>query len=260
MPKVVFCVPVVSRPHPMWLKSLEECLPVIEAAGWEHGLSQVVDNPYISCARADMLRQALNAKADVVVFTDYDVAWRPGDMLKLLETEGDVVGGTYRFKYADRDEEYMGGLERTTTGSPVVRADGCVSAEAIPAGFLKVSRAAVGRFMKAYPELVYGDPTAPHVDLFNHGARDGLWWGEDYAFSDRWKLIGGDLWVVPNLNIDHYAGDVCYPGNFHKYLIRITGSKEEGMKKKKAVVKKKTAYAPKPTVKMTDGLKKGSSK
>ena len=57
-----------------------------------------VGSPYISAARATMLRKALDAKADVIVFIDHDLSWRPGDLLKLIETTGDVVGGTYRFK------------------------------------------------------------------------------------------------------------------------------------------------------------------
>ena len=40
--------------------------------------------------RAKMLRMALDAKADVVVFIDHDIAWRPADLLKLIETDGDV--------------------------------------------------------------------------------------------------------------------------------------------------------------------------
>lgn len=225
MPKVVFCTPIVQSPHPKWVESLEACLPEVEAAGWEHGLSQVVNNPYISSARALMLRKALDAGADVIVFLDYDVAWRPADMVKLLSVEGHVVAGLYRFK--EPEERYMGVIKGDLLGYPIGRSDGCIKAELVPAGFLKVTREAVQHFMREYPELCYGDPITPHVDLFNHGARDGLWWGEDYSFSDRWVKSGGDIWVVPDMNIDHYSRETCYSGNLHQYLLRVTGRSPE---------------------------------
>jgi len=94
MKKVVFCLPTVKRPYQQCLDSIEASLPLIKAAGWDEGMVNEVGNPYISAARATMLRKALDAKADVIVFIDHDLSWRPADMLKLIETEGDVVAGT----------------------------------------------------------------------------------------------------------------------------------------------------------------------
>jgi hypothetical protein len=216
--KVVFCIPVVNTLHAKTRISLLESLPLIEDAGWEHGCGQTLNNPYISGARADMLRKAIDAKADQIIFIDYDVAWRPEDMLKLLETEGDVIAGTYRYRMDD--VQYMGMLELDVSNHPIVRDDGCVKAKTVPAGFLRVSREAVSAFARKYPELLYGDPLNPYIDLFNHGARDGIWWGEDMAFSDRWCKMGRELWIIPDMDIDHYdrGTGICYPGNFHKYL------------------------------------------
>jgi len=56
------------------------------------------------------------------------------------------------------------------------QSDGCVKAFCAPAGFLMVSRCA-SRFTRNYPGLCYGDPIAPHIDLFNHGAHEGVWYG-----------------------------------------------------------------------------------
>ena len=219
--KVVFCLPTVKRPYQQCLDSLEASIPLIHAAGWEEGLVNEVGNPYISAARATMLRKALDAKADVVVFIDHDLSWRPADMLKLIETEGDVVAGTYRFK---KDEvEYMGTVHSGLDGTPIVRADGALKAKLAPAGFLKVTKEAVDTFMTKYPELCYGEKYHLSVDLFNHGAHEGRWWGEDYAFCRRWEAIGGELWIVPDLHLDHHSADQAYAGNFHTYLRQQPG-------------------------------------
>lgn len=181
--------------------------------------------PYISAARSMMLRKALNAQATVIVFIDHDLSWDPLDLLRLIETDGDVVAGTYRFK--GEPEEYMGAIFPGEDGTPIVREDGCMRAHSIPAGFLKVTRKGVNRFIAEYPELTYGEKCAPMIDLFNHGVIDGVWYGEDYAFSKRWREKCGDIWLVPDLNLNHHMPGKCFPGNFHNFMLRQPGGSEE---------------------------------
>lgn len=218
--KLAICVPFLERPKPALIEAVEQSVPLLRAAGWEEILITEVGNPYISAARATMLRKALDAPADVVVFLDYDLSWAPGDLLTLIETEGECVAGLYRFK--KDDEEYMGAWETDATHRPMLRDDGCIKGSRIPAGFMKITREGVARFMRAYPHLQYGDPIAPHIDLFNHGAFEGAWYGEDYAFSRNFKAAGGDLWIVPDLSLTHH-GDKPYPGNLHQFLMRQPG-------------------------------------
>lgn len=223
--KVVFCTPSYIRPTPVWVESLERSVPLIEAAGWEHGLAQQIGCPYISAARANMTRAALDAKADVIIYIDYDLSWDARDLLTLLETEGDVVAGTYRCKIDE--EQYMGTVMVNEDRTPKLRAsDGAIAAALVPAGFLKVTKEAIDAFMVAYPELCYGPMFHLAVDLFNHGVHDRLWWGEDYSFSRRWRAKCGDIWIVPNLNLDHHANGTVYKGNYHKFLLRQPGGSE----------------------------------
>lgn len=219
--KVVIATPTLTRPHPACVISLEAAIPALDAAGIEHSAVWEVNCPYISHARATMLRKALDVKADAIVFIDHDMSYRPDDLVKLIMTEGDVVSGLYRFK--KDEEEYMGVINSTLNGMPVVNSDGTIEAEKIPAGFLKITKECVDRFMKVYPELTYGHAYNPSTDLFNHGAYKGVWYGEDYSFSRRWKECGGTIKVVPDLNLDHHTADNVYKGNFHKFLMRQPG-------------------------------------
>lgn len=221
--RVVFCIPTVTKPYQACLDSLKASVPLIQSAGWSDHVIFKIGCPYISAARSLMLRKALDANADVIVFIDHDLSWNPRDLLTLLETEGDVVAGVYRYK--KEPEEYMGGLLPDVNGRPQVRGDGCVKAFCIPAGFMKITRAGVNRFISEYPELTYGEKASPHVDLFNHGAHKGAWYGEDYAFSRNWTEKCGDIWVIPDLNITHHS-DRPYPGNFHNFLLRQVGGSE----------------------------------
>lgn len=219
--KVAICCPTQEKPYQAFLDALEASVPLLDAAGIEHSSVYEVGSPYISGARATMLTKALKWGADQIVFLDHDVSWKPKDLLRLIQTEGDVVSGLYRFKLDD--EVYMGVLDTDPeTHQPMGRKDGCISANRIPAGFLKITRRVVDIFKKFYPELAISDGVG--VDLFNHGAIKGTWFGEDYAFSKRWTEIGGQIWVIPDLNIDHNGKNGrVYEGNFHEFMMRQPG-------------------------------------
>jgi hypothetical protein len=227
--KIIFCVPTYQKMTPACIASIEAEVPLIEAAGYEHGIVIEKGNAYISAARATMLRAALNAKPDAIIFIDDDVSWSKGDLLKLIETPGEVVAGTYRTR--EEHTNYMGKPLQTLEGKLTsMREDGCIEMSCVPAGFLKITTDCVTRFMLEYPELCYGTPWNYAVDLFNHGAYKGLWWGEDYSFCRRWRDIGGKIWCIPNLNIDHNdrtSGKV-WKGNYHEFWLRQPGGAKEG--------------------------------
>lgn len=224
--KVVFCIPTLTKPYQVTLDSLAASVPLIESAGWDHAMVSEVGCPYVSVARATMLRKALDAKADAIVFIDHDVSWRPADLLKLIETEGDYVAGTYRYKKHGEPEEYMGQLLTDNNGTPIVRGDGALKTFSAPAGFMKITPRAVNVMIEKHPELCYGNRHTPHFDFFNHGAHEHVWYGEDMAACRRWLDGGGDIWTVPDLQIDHHSGDVVFPGNLHHFLLRQPGGSE----------------------------------
>lgn len=224
--KIVFCIPTIKKPYQATLDALANSIPLLNEHDIEHYMVNEVNCPYISAARATMLRKALDIKPDAIVFIDHDVSWRPEDLLKLIQTEGDVVAGTYRFK---KDEiEYMGALLPNIQGLPQTRKDGALKAHSIPAGFLKITAEGVSKFMQEYPELTWGPYYARSVDLFNHGVIDNVWYGEDYAFSKRWREKCGDIWIVPDMDINHHTEGAVYAGNYHQFLLRQPGGSHEG--------------------------------
>jgi hypothetical protein len=220
MPKVVICTPTRAVPSKPYAESLKASCEYLAEKGWEYATVLEVGSPYISHARSKALHKAIAAGADAIIFIDDDLSWQPDALWRLLDVGDDVVAGTYRFKKPE--VEYMGLCVGNGDGTPFVMA-GFIEMARIPAGFLKITREGVNRFIKAYPELCYGDACAPHVDLFNHGAWDGMWWGEDYAFARRWREKCGKVWLIPDLQIDHHSADESFPGNFHEFLRRQPG-------------------------------------
>lgn len=224
--KVVILTPSYAG-HLMepYKESLRASAPLLNEAGWQDGMGCEFMNPYISFARATMTRRALDAGADVVVYIDWDMSWEPMDLVTLIETPGDVVCGTYRFK--KDEEEYMGVIKTDENDRPICRADGCINALWGPAGFLKVTTKAIDKFMEGYPDLCFGPRYAQSVDLFSHGAHGRAWWGEDAAFGRNWRAIGGEVWIIPNLSLTHWSGETPYPGNYHEFLLRQPGGSKD---------------------------------
>lgn len=226
--RVAICTPTWERPTSAYLSALEGSVPLLDSAGWEHFAGFEVTNPYISAARASMLAKALDKGCDTIVFIDDDVSWRPEDLLRLIETEGDVVGGNYRYKTED-EVRYMGKPFLGKNGHPLVRDDGCVEMMAMPAGFLKITRSTVDRFLEGYPHLrMNWTDGGVAVDIFNHGVHNGTWFGEDFAFCRNWLGLGNDIWCIPDMEIQHngrgywtkdgYTPEKPFPGNYHRFL------------------------------------------
>lgn len=228
--KVCLCIPTLvnggqNGPHPATLASIAASVPMLDRMDVKHRVVSEVNNPYISQARSVMLRKALDWGADRVMFIDHDVSWQAEDLPKLLCTDGDCVAGLYRFTKADPSDchEYMGTVYCGPDGRPETREDGCIKAELVPGGFLSISRKGINLAMGAYPDLLYGERCRPHLDLFNHGAWDWIWYGEDYAMSRRWREGVGPIWVRPDLSLSHWRGDTEYSGNYHNFLRRQPG-------------------------------------
>ncbi len=215
MTSIVICTPTITKPYAAYLEALENSVPALDAAGIKHKLVFEVGSVYISWTRANMLMKGMETDADAFIFIDHDLSWEPEDLVRLIQQPGDVVAGTYRYK--NDEVEYMGTWATESDNRPSVREDGTLIGYAIPAGFLKVTRAAVEKFKAAYPELIFG-PKNEFVDLFNHGAHAGKWWGEDFAFARRWRDCGGDIALIPDLNITHHLGETAFPGNLHNFL------------------------------------------
>lgn len=250
MTKVCFCTPTYRRPQPEFIASLEKSVPVVLEAGFEECAAWEIGRAYISYSRALLLRKALNANADWIFFLDDDVSHEPGDLLRVLETPGDIVGGTYRFK--SPQEEYMGRLNKKD-GDPIpaLARNGCYPAFFLPAGFLKISRAAVELMVAANPDLDFSRDTEEGrncFDIFQHGAikvgGEKTWFGEDYAFSLRAQLARLKLWLLPDLNLGHHGKNLDgtqfdWPGNFQKFLESTSNSERTPNSMGRLVLEKK---------------------
>jgi hypothetical protein len=169
-----------------------------------------------------------------LLFIDADVGFDAAVIPRLLSRPEEIVAGIYPLK---RDVMGWPVVIQTQDGIPIGR-EGLIEADFLPTGFMRIKREVFERMMQAYPELRYkdsvvetmGDGTLRQAwDFFRMGTdlERQRYTTEDYAFCQRWRDIGGRLWVDPDITFQH-VGRKAYTGNFHQYLMQQPGGCNDG--------------------------------
>lgn len=218
--KIVFAVPVYGNVAAQFMTSMLSLQKALMLAGVEFGFLVLSGLCYVSQARALLAADFLKTDGTDLFFIDADMAFPPESAVKLILRQEDVVGGAYRKRSEKVD--YAVSIMTTEDGIPIGR-DGLIEATGLATGFLKIKRHVLERMAEAYPELKYRHKDQDVYDFFNTGVENGMWWGDDFAFCRRWSKIGGRLWVLPDLELDHIDGTKSFKGNYHEYLLTMPG-------------------------------------
>ena len=96
--KVFIAIPAYDRKISVeTARSLWNEQAVAREAGVDVQVSFAPGNSLITHARNQCVREFITSCADRLVFLDSDVAWEPGDLLKVALRPEDFVGGGYRY-------------------------------------------------------------------------------------------------------------------------------------------------------------------
>lgn len=151
-----------------------------------------------------------------LLFIDADESWAAEDVVRLLLHKEEIVGASYRMK--NNWDEYVGRLvykdglpygKMLEDGTPVL-----LQADRVAAGFMRIKVDALRKWRDAYPEQVM---ESGFVLFLDRAVFDGLHYQEDMAFCRRWADIGGEMWIDPNIKVDHW-GFECFKGDFSAHL------------------------------------------
>ena len=159
-----------------------------------------------------------------LVFIDNDVGWPAGGLHKLLDHDLSLVAGAYPkrdypVKFMFRSEKDLGpdGLQHLE----VNKETGLAEVWGTPGGFMRCKRSMLEKMWNHYePELgiydsaVPGETTVrmfdPYVCTDEAGRKRSL--SEDYAFCQRWRDIGGRVYLdtsIPMAHIGNHAFQGC---------------------------------------------------
>ncbi len=227
---VLFCLPskggVVDIDFNMsWTETVKQLI----ANGIGHGVQVVRGDTFIDKARNRLATAFLEQfpHAANLFFLDDDIGWPADKVLEFLYRPEPVVAGAYPMK-TDAGTFYP--VELASENGHIIERNGLYLAHWVATGFMRIKREVLERL--AQDAEVYPEPTDHFGDvqmnysLFEAGAmqpppeREAQTWtsargtehrvidwrGEDVYFCDRWRSLGGEIWVDPSIEFSHRGG------------------------------------------------------
>ena len=161
--------------------------------------------PTLPHSRNVLFKRAIYQKPDAVVWIDSDISWHPNDFLKLVISEHDVIGGTYRKK--QNKEEYVASFYKLDPG-PVSEV------ESLGLGFLKMSNKAINAIWSLSKR--YSADYEGFRDVFEMEIKNGQIYTEDTLLSNKLRELGIKTYLDKTITCNH-IGKTHYVGDFNEW-------------------------------------------
>jgi len=211
----------------------------------------------VSRARNNLMAKAMSDILTThIIYIDSDIRWDPYDIIKLIMSEKDIIGGIYALKKYNWNKllipNYVSILidnKRNTQLDSLISDEKMIQnnllryninykseqieinnnmteVKHLATGFMMIKREVIEKMMKEYSNTKYKDDVGFLSDtedkytyaLFDCGVIDNHYYSEDWLFCDRWSKIGGEIWVDITIKLVHY-GIESYDGNYLASII-----------------------------------------
>lgn len=177
---------------------------ILSLKGIDHGWQHVGGDQFIWKARNRLVTECLIAFPDMtdLFMIDDDVGYPPMKVLEFLQRPEAVLAGVYPKK--NQHNEFP--VELMVDDGRLIERDGLFQASSIPAGFLRIKRHVLEQLAAAAPK--YSEPDAQgqwserHY-IFEAGVVNGKVLTEDAIFCQKWRDLGGEIWVDPDVAFSH---------------------------------------------------------
>ena len=202
----------------------------LKDAGISYELALWDGDCHVDDSRNRLVRDFLETDCTDLVFIDADLLFEPQDLVKLLKYDKDVVGGTYPFK-----QEEQGFPVAMLSGDAVADENGLVKVQGLPTGFLRIKRHVLQKLADDAVKFKQKSDSRSDIPLiFERQVFNGFRRGGDYAFCYKWREMGGELFLAPELYFEHY-GQKSWKGSFgHWKRTEMYGAIKAGVMEIKA--------------------------
>lgn len=170
----------------------------------------------IQRARNDLFKIAYSNDIDTLFFIDGDVGWNPLDFFKLVNSDKDVIGGSYR-KKTDKEELYVvKALEKDNSKLNLsVDKDGILEVAGLGCGFMKISRKAMNALWDI--SKPYASEKGDVRMVFEVVCEDGELISEDIYMCKKWRNLGNSVYLDTNITCSH-TGTKTFVGDVGKWI------------------------------------------
>lgn len=212
----------------------------------------------VTRARNNLVAKAMSdVTVTHLMFIDNDITWDPINIIKLIIANKPIVGGIYPLKKYNweklaNDPEYIKKMIEKKNNSRVKNImdddllvqysllnynlnhignsikieNNLTEVRHVATGFMMIKRGVIEKMSEAFPHTKYTDDVnylEEHENryayaLFDCGVEDGHYLSEDWLFCNRWKKIGGKVYIDVSINLSH-TGIEQYNGSFLSTII-----------------------------------------
>ena len=208
MTSVMFATPSLNYSVSLeYLRSTTETQWALADRGIQSGYILRPGDQFIAKARNKIVSEFLRDYPAIenLFFLDDDIGWPAAKVIEFLDRPEPIIAGVYPKKSEAIDFPVELTVDPDT--GLLFERDGLVRANMVPAGFLRIKRAVLERLVdgaEQFCDLDADGVTRWHPAVFESGVGPNKWWwGEDYAFSQKWLATGGELWVDPSITFTH---------------------------------------------------------
>ena len=203
----VFATPMLNHSvSAEFFRSYIASSQLLQRSGITHGFVQVLGDCYLAAARNRLVYKFFAEYPDAtdLFFLDDDIGWTdPEAPLRLLLDDVDVVAGAYPKKQEKLEFPIV---MDESAGHLIKSPSGLFKALRVPTGFLRIRRHVLEQMAAVSPVYTQQMPDgskAEIAEIFQMGVKDGLWWGEDFDWCNKWRAMGGEIWVDPTIEFTH---------------------------------------------------------
>jgi hypothetical protein len=215
---VMICTPIARAPVWRYTVALAETCVLLSRVGIPFHYNVVVGQSNLPRARNVLVARFLASDASDLMFIDDDIGWDQADVVRLLASDQPLLAGIYRRKIEQPNEvagwscQFLPGVAEGLN----IDAMGNVEVARAATGFMRIQRQVFEEMIRAHPEWKGGggqEELSPHEQPFYHRffVYDDDEATEDYVFCDRWRAIGGRVFIDPSLTLSH-VGEKAYTG------------------------------------------------
>lgn len=223
-PQIHVCLAILSYDARVYTRTMTCIMQAIMSCamnGW--GVSYILREADSMVARgrsflaSQFIENPAFAKCTHLAFIDCDLTWDKDEFVRLISHPVDVVGGAYPFKDESGDFPLQwkpsSGLEEQY---------GLWIVQSVTPGFFRVTREALVKIAREMPWLEYKDRANPEGQrswmFFDNIHRPNGIFDEGYIFCERWRTVGGTVYLDPDLNLTHIGMKAYNHGSIREWM------------------------------------------
>ena len=211
----------------------------------------------ITRARNNLIAKAMNnPEMTHILFIDNDITWDPLDIIKLIISDKELVGGIYPYKNYNWDKlkepdviqnilnKKNNSFFKNTSDNEIIQhslleynlnyksknmevKNNLIEVRHIATGFMLIKRNVIEKLFEAHPTTKYVDDINYlskdeenfAYALFDCAVIENHYFSEDWLFCHRWSQINGQIFTDISINLQH-TGLEDYNGSILSTLIK----------------------------------------